>query len=226
MTDVASTGSTDDSTATTAPTPPTPPTPPPGHGLLEGKIVVVTAAAGTGIGFATAKRCIEEGATVVVSDAHERRLGETAAQLAELAGGNRPLALRCDVTDEAQVQHLYDATVEAHGRFDVAVNNAGLGGQADIVEMTDEQWSKVLDITLTGTFRCTTRRPAPPLRVGRRGDRQQRLGPRLEGPGRPGPLRRGQGRGHGSHPGAARWRPPPTTSGSMPSRPAWPTTPS
>jgi 3-oxoacyl-[acyl-carrier protein] reductase len=133
---------------------PAPPTPPPGHGLLEGKIVVVTAAAGTGIGFATAKRCIEEGATVVVSDAHERRLGEAADQLAELAGGNRPLALRCDVTEESQVQHLYDATVEAHGRFDVAVNNAGLGGQVDIVEMTDEQWSKVLDITLTGTFRC------------------------------------------------------------------------
>ena len=71
---------TDDRTA------PAPPNPPPGHGLLEGKIVVVTAAAGTGIGFATAKRCIEEGATVVVSDAHERRLGETADQLAELAG--------------------------------------------------------------------------------------------------------------------------------------------
>ena len=58
---------------------PTAPEPPAGHGLLTGKIVVVTAAAGTGIGFATAKRCIEEGATVVVSDTHERRLGETAS---------------------------------------------------------------------------------------------------------------------------------------------------
>ena len=60
------------------------PSPPAGHGLLAGKVVVITAAAGTGIGFATAKRCVEEGATVVVSDAHERRLGEAADALAAL----------------------------------------------------------------------------------------------------------------------------------------------
>jgi 3-oxoacyl-[acyl-carrier protein] reductase len=133
---------------------PPPPLPPPGHGLLTGKVVVITAAAGTGIGFATAKRCLEEGATVVISDAHERRLGEAADALAELAG-ERPLAVPCNVTDESQVQRLYDAAVERHGHFDVAVNNAGLGGQVEVVDMTDEQWSLVLDITLTGTFRCT-----------------------------------------------------------------------
>jgi 3-oxoacyl-[acyl-carrier protein] reductase len=133
------------------------PEPPAGHGLLEGKVVVVTAAAGTGIGFATAKRCIEEGATVVVSDAHERRLGEAADALAEVpgAGGVRPLAVPCNVTVEPEVQALYDAAVAEHGRFDVAVNNAGLGGQVDVVDMTDEQWDLVLDVTLTGTFRCT-----------------------------------------------------------------------
>jgi len=136
---------------------PPPPSPPSGHGLLSGKIVVITAAAGTGIGFATAKRCVEEGATVVVSDAHERRLGEAADALGALPelAGERPLAVLCDVTDESQVQHLYDAAVEYHGRFDVAVNNAGLGGQVDVVDMTDEQWSLVVDVTLTGTFRCT-----------------------------------------------------------------------
>jgi 3-oxoacyl-[acyl-carrier protein] reductase len=149
MTDAAPDGS--------VPTPPPGPVPPPGHGLLTGKIVVITAAAGTGIGFATAKRCIEEGAQVVVSDAHERRLGEAADALAALpeSAGERPLAVPCNVTDEAQVQHLYDAAVDRHGQFDVAVNNAGLGGQVDVVEMTDEQWSLVLDVTLTGTFRCT-----------------------------------------------------------------------
>jgi 3-oxoacyl-[acyl-carrier protein] reductase len=133
------------------------PEPPAGHGLLEGKVVVVTAAAGTGIGFATAKRCVEEGATVVISDAHERRLGEAAHALAALPelAGTVPLAVPCDVTVEEQVQGLYDAAVDEHGRIDVAVNNAGLGGQVDIVDMTDEQWSLVLDITLTGTFRCT-----------------------------------------------------------------------
>jgi 3-oxoacyl-[acyl-carrier protein] reductase len=131
-----------------------PPNPPAGHRLLDGKVVVVTAAAGTGIGFAAARRFAEEGAVVVISDAHERRLTEAAAQLAEETGAVS-LALPCDVTVEEQVQRLYDAAIAEHGRIDVAVNNAGLGGNAPIVEMTDEQWTKVLDVTLTGTFRCT-----------------------------------------------------------------------
>jgi 3-oxoacyl-[acyl-carrier protein] reductase len=126
----------------------------PGHGLLTGKVVVVTAAAGTGIGSATARRAVEEGATVVVSDWHERRLGEAADALTELAG-TRPLAVPCDVTVEEQVQGLFDAVVAEHGHVDVLVNNAGLGGTAPIVDMTDEQWARVLDVTLTGTFRCT-----------------------------------------------------------------------
>jgi 3-oxoacyl-[acyl-carrier protein] reductase len=136
--------------------PPPPPPPPGGHGLLEGKVVVVTAAAGTGIGSATARRCLEEGASVVVSDAHERRLGETAEQLAAEAGdAGRVHALPCDVRDESQVGALYDGTVARFGHMDVAVHNAGLGGTVPLVEMTDEQWATVLDITLTGTFRCT-----------------------------------------------------------------------
>ena len=122
--------------------------------LLVDKVVIVTAAAGTGIGSATARRCLEEGASVIVSDAHARRLAETAEQLeAETGGAVR--AVPCDVTDEGQVQALYAAAVDHFGRFDVAVHNAGLGGTVPLVEMTDEQWSRVLDITLTGTFRCT-----------------------------------------------------------------------
>ena len=126
---------------------------PDAHQLLAGKRVLITAAAGTGIGFATAKRCVEEGATVVLSDKHERRLGEAADQLAEIAG-ERPLAMPCDVTQEADVQRLFDDTLAA-GPLDVLVNNAGLGGTANVVDMTDEQWSIVLDVTLGGTFRCT-----------------------------------------------------------------------
>lgn len=136
------------------PSTPSAPTAPAGHGLLQGKVVVVTAAAGTGIGFATAERCAEEGAVVVLSDTHERRLSEAAEQLAERSG-RQPLAVPCNVTVEADVQRLFDTTVAEHGRVDVAVNNAGLGGTASLVEMTDEQWSAVLDVTLTGTFRCT-----------------------------------------------------------------------
>ena len=130
------------------------PAPPAGHGLLTDKVVLVTAAAGTGIGSATALRCLQEGARVVISDRHERRLAETATTLAE-ATGEKPLAVLCDVTDEEQVRRMVADTVETFGRLDVLVNNAGLGGSASVLEMTDEQWSRVLDVTLTGTFRCT-----------------------------------------------------------------------
>ncbi|WP_435582609.1 SDR family oxidoreductase [Amycolatopsis thermoflava] len=125
---------------------------PPGHHLLENKVVVVTAAAGTGIGSAVAKRCLEEGASVVVSDWHERRLAEKATELAELG---KVHAITCDVTDESQVQGLVAGAVGQFGRIDVMINNAGLGGTRSVLEMTDDEWSRVLDITLTGTFRCT-----------------------------------------------------------------------
>jgi 3-oxoacyl-[acyl-carrier protein] reductase len=133
----------------------TPPPYPPAHGLLAGKKVLITAAAGTGIGFATAKRAVEEGASVVISDVHERRLGEAADALAKLQNGVRPQTIRCDVTSEADVQNLFDGAIAAMGHVDVLVNNAGLGGTANLVDMTDEQWSKVMDVTLNGTFRCT-----------------------------------------------------------------------
>lgn len=120
----------------------------PGHGLLAGKTVLVTAAAGSGIGSATARKCLEEGATVIISDKHERRLAETAAELGVLG-------IPCDVTDEASVQKLFAAAVTEFGHLDVLVNNAGLGGTAELHEMTDDQWSLVLDVTLTGTMRCT-----------------------------------------------------------------------
>ncbi|MFI0259204.1 SDR family oxidoreductase [Streptomyces sp. NPDC017056] len=127
----------------------------PGHGLLAGRTAVVTAAAGTGIGGATARRLLEEGADVVLSDAHARRLKETETALAAEFGARRVAAQPCDVTDEVQVTALFDYVERRHRRLDVVVNNAGLGGTADLVEMTDEQWAAVLDVTLNGTFRCT-----------------------------------------------------------------------
>ncbi len=134
---------------------PEPPTEPDGHDLLAGKVAIVTAAAGTGIGSATARRLLVEGATVVVSDAHQGRLAEAATELAEATGAEPPLAIACDVTDEHQVRRLFGAALERHGRIDAVVNNAGLGGTAHLVDMTDEQWHKIVDVTLTGTFRCT-----------------------------------------------------------------------
>jgi 3-oxoacyl-[acyl-carrier protein] reductase len=127
---------------------------PAAHGLLDGKVVVITAAAGTGIGSAAARRCLEEGAQVVISDQHPRRLGETRDELAA-AHADRVWSLPCDVTDESEVEALIDGAVAAFGRIDVLINNAGLGGTSSVLDMTDEQWLRVLDVTLNGTFRCT-----------------------------------------------------------------------
>ncbi len=128
--------------------------PPAGRDLLAGKVVVITAAAGTGIGSATARRCLEEGAQVVISDHHARRL---AVAHGELAGphGDRVWPAVCDVTAEADVEALVTGAVRHFGRVDVFINNAGLGGTSSVLEMTDEEWLRVLDVTLTGTFRCT-----------------------------------------------------------------------
>ncbi|HVU73707.1 MAG TPA: SDR family oxidoreductase [Mycobacteriales bacterium] len=125
-----------------------------GKDLLAGKTVLVTAAAGTGIGFATAKRCVEEGAVVAISDKHERRLAESAEALGELAGGP-VVAVPCDVTVEDDVQRLFATVADTLGGLDVLVNNAGLGGTSTLIDMTDEAWNRVLDITLNGTMRCT-----------------------------------------------------------------------
>jgi 3-oxoacyl-[acyl-carrier protein] reductase len=127
---------------------------PEGRNLLAGKTVVVTAAAGTGIGFWAAKRAAEEGAQVLVSDLHERRL-EEAAQRLEKETGQRVATALCNVTVQEQVDGLRDAALSALGHVDVLINNAGLGGFAPLVEMTDAQWTNVLDVTLTGTMRVT-----------------------------------------------------------------------
>ena len=121
---------------------------PPARGLLAGKNVLVTAAAGTGIGFAAAKRCVEEGARVAITDIHARRLAESASEL----GAHAVLA---NVTSQDDVDACFADVIGTYGHIDVLVNNAGLGGTARLADMTDEQWSSVLDVTLTGTMRMT-----------------------------------------------------------------------
>lgn len=127
---------------------------PEGRNLLKGQTVVVTASAGTGIGYSAAKRAVEEGAQVLMSDFHERRLGESADRI-EAATGTRPATHICDVTNQEQVDGLRDAAIEQLGHVDVLINNAGLGGEVSVVDMTDEQWHRVLDVTLNSVFRMT-----------------------------------------------------------------------
>ena len=64
-------------------------------------------------------------------------------------------AVTCDIADAQALADAVEAVIEEHGHLDVLVNNAGLGGYAKVVDMTDEQWGKVLDVTLNGTFRMT-----------------------------------------------------------------------
>jgi 3-oxoacyl-[acyl-carrier protein] reductase len=130
------------------------PTYPEPRNLLKGKTVVITAAAGTGIGFSAAKRATEEGAQVLISDFHERRLGEAADKIAQETG-KRPETCVCDVTQQDHVDALRDAAITKLGHVDVLINNAGLGGEVHVVDMTDDQWSRVLDVTLNSVFRMT-----------------------------------------------------------------------
>lgn len=134
---------------------PPPPYVPP-HGLLNGKSILITAAAGGGIGFAAAKRCLEEGCrALLLSDIHPRRT-EEAVQALQKDFPDRPIHGRVgNVAVEADVQALVDEAEDKLGGVDVLINNAGLGGSKRIVEMSDEEWHKVLDVTLTGTFRMT-----------------------------------------------------------------------
>ena len=79
---------------------------------------------------------------------------EAADKLAEISG--KPCGYRlCNVRDDADVRALVDAAIEDMGHIDVVINNAGLGGETPIVEMTDDQWDSVIDITLNSVFRMT-----------------------------------------------------------------------
>ena len=128
----------------------------PAHGLLKGRSVLITAAAGGGIGFAAAKRCLEEGArALMLSDIHPRRTEEAAQALAKEFPDAQVFGQVGNVAVEADVQTLIDTAEDKLGGVDVLINNAGLGGSKRVVDMSDEEWHKVLDVTLTGTFRRT-----------------------------------------------------------------------
>jgi len=131
--------------------------PPPyvkGHNLLEGKTVLITAAAGAGIGLAAAKRAAEEGARgIVISDIHQDRLTKAVEVLKAETGLDAIYSKLCNVTIEAEVQELVDYAEEVLQGVDVLINNAGLGGTVMLTDMSDDQWSSVLDVTLSGTMR-------------------------------------------------------------------------
>jgi 3-oxoacyl-[acyl-carrier protein] reductase len=126
------------------------------HGLLKDKSVLVTAAAGAGIGFSVAKRVAEEGCrSLVISDVHERRLNEAVTALKMQTGLQQVYGAICDVSRQDQVDHLMAFAERETGGVDILFNNAGLGTSRRVVDMEDDEWQKVIDVSLTGTFRMT-----------------------------------------------------------------------
>jgi len=123
-------------------------------GLLDGKVAIVTAAAGAGIGQAVARRFAEEGAQVLVTDAHARRVQELAAAMGGEYGREVP-ALEVDVRNGEQVRSMVDLALEKFGQVDILFNNAGINKLSPVWEMDEETWRLVIDVNLTGTFNCT-----------------------------------------------------------------------
>jgi len=114
---------------------------------FEGKVVIVTGA-GSGIGRATAARFAEEGASVVLAGRTEAKLKDVAARLP----AGRALVHVADVTDEAAVAALIDATLEKFGKIDVVANNAGLFESGTVADATTQHWRKVLGTNLDTAF--------------------------------------------------------------------------
>lgn len=119
---------------------------------LEGKVAIVTGASG-GIGMATARKFAAEGARVVLADLDAARVEALARELAD--SGARALAVRVDVTDRPSVGAMVVRTLDAFGRIDCLVNNAGITIDARLVKMSAEQFDKVIDVNLKGVFLCT-----------------------------------------------------------------------
>src|SRR5690242_3453704 len=115
---------------------------------LAGKRVLVTGGT-SGIGEATSRRFLEEGARVVALAVGEREVETAHERLPGLAG-----ALLCDVADAAQVERAFVRADELLGGVDVLVANAGISIRKPFLEIRDEDWRRVLDVNLTGVFRC------------------------------------------------------------------------
>jgi len=118
-------------------------------GRLDGKVVVITGAAG-GIGREAALLFSEEGAQVCVADVVDEAGGQTASECRDA------FFFRVDVTDPKSVEEMYRQTAERYGGVDVLYNNAGImpAEDASILETEPEAWQRVLDVNATGVFLC------------------------------------------------------------------------
>lgn len=137
---------------------------------LENQTAIITGSS-SGIGAGVAKSLAREGANVVVNFPTENSREEAEKVLAEIkAEGGNGITLRCDVSKEADVKAMFDATREQYGTVDILVNNAGLQKDSPFEEMTIDQWNFVLGVNLTGQFLCAREAIREYLRRGIRPD--------------------------------------------------------
>ena len=119
---------------------------------LEGLNAVVTGAA-QGLGLGISEELARRGAVVTLTDVDEGKLGAAAAGLEEK--GLRAKSAPLDIRDSGSTRTFFEELANEHGRLDILVNNAGVGQKVTpIVELSDEEWDRVLHVTLTGTFYC------------------------------------------------------------------------
>ena len=114
--------------------------------MLQNKIAIITGAS-QGIGYACAKRFVDEGANVVLSD-----ISDEAGKAATERLGSQASYVHCDVRKREQIQSLFDETVNKYGRVDTVIANAGIVHAADILELEEEDFDRVIEINLKGVF--------------------------------------------------------------------------
>ena len=119
---------------------------------LSGHAALVTGAAGGGIGKATARRLLREGASVVVTDVHSRRLDETVAEFADDFGEDRVMGVLMDAGDRAQIDAGLAAARDRFGVIDVLVNNAAVNALNPVGDMSPEEWDWAIGINLSGPW--------------------------------------------------------------------------
>jgi NAD(P)-dependent dehydrogenase (short-subunit alcohol dehydrogenase family) len=118
--------------------------------LLDGKVALVTGG-GSGIGQAACRLYAREGAKVAVSDISEKGASETVEGIRQ--NGGEAIFVRADVSSPEECQAMVNATLEAFGRLDIAFNNAGIGGEANLTaDYSIEGWRKVVEVNLSGVF--------------------------------------------------------------------------
>ena len=125
---------------------------PEGRNLFKDQNILLTAAAGAGIGFATAKRFLEEGSNIFISDMNEGRLNQAMDKLKKLGLGEVDGCI-CNVTNDSEINDMFTAAINKFGSIHSVINNAGLGGESKLEDMTNDDWNLVMDVTLNGAMK-------------------------------------------------------------------------